>query len=43
MGFFSKSPEEKAAKAENEARIDSIILTTLDLKREYDILDIVIS
>ena len=43
MGFFGKSSEEKAAESANNARIDRIILTTLDLRCNYDIIDIVIS
>ncbi len=43
MGFFSKSPEEKAQEEAMKAKIDNIILTTLDLKQDYDIIDIVIS
>ncbi len=43
MGFFSKSPEEKVQEEALKAKIDNIILTTLDLKQDYDIIDIVIS
>lgn len=43
MGFFGKSAEEKAQEEEKNAKMDSIILTTLDLKMDYEIIDIVIS
>lgn len=43
MGFFSKSPEEKQKQLDKEAKVNSIVLTTLDLKRDYEIIDIVIS
>lgn len=43
MGFFGKSAAEKERDAANKARLDGIVLTTLDLKRDYEILDIVIS
>lgn len=41
MGFFGKSAEEKAAEQALNAQAESIILTTMDLKCEYDILDVV--
>lgn len=39
MGFFSKSPEQ----VEKDTKINNIILTTMDLKQDYEIIDIVIS
>ena len=43
MGFFGKSTEEKEQDEAKKAKTDRIILTTLDLKRDYEIIDIVIS
>ena len=43
MGFFGKSAEEKAQDEAKKAKINSVILTTLDLRRDYEIIDIVIS
>lgn len=41
MGFFGKSAEEKAAEQAMNAQVESIILTTLDLKCDYDIIDVI--